>query len=325
MKTAILAITDQAKRLAKRLEEGLEEANTINEPSPISEIVRRIWTSYDCIIFIMAAGIAVRAICPHIRDKFTDPCVVVMDEKGHYAISLLSGHIGGGNRLARKAAEVLGGQAVITTASDILGLPAIDLWARDLGLVPENRHTLARVSAVLVNTGSIRIYSDIRLPEPEPGFVYTSRPSDAEILISNRTGLKPKKDSLILRPKNLAIGIGCNKGASEDKIAAAVKKTLEINSLSPLSIRNLASIDLKMNEEGLITYAKTLDVEIKFYTKELLNTINITEPSKAVMDAVGAGGVCEPSAVISAGTGRLLVRKTKWKDVTVAVAEADFT
>jgi cobalt-precorrin 5A hydrolase len=247
----------------------------------------------------------------------------VVDEAGRFAISLLSGHIGGGNDLARRIAEVIGAEAVITTASDTLGLPAIDLWAKGLNLAAEDEKALTCVSARLVNTGSIRIYSDVRLPALPPGLIKTDTPETADIVVSNRTGFK--KGPLFLRPRNLAVGIGCNRGVKMDSIIYAVNETFRINGFSLLSIRNLASIDIKRDEAGLIEYAKMLGVDIKFYSSGSLGAVRIKQPSKVVLDATGVGGVCEPAAILSAGTERLLVEKTRWKTVTVAVAEADFT
>ncbi|MGB9712060.1 MAG: cobalt-precorrin 5A hydrolase [Dissulfurimicrobium sp.] len=326
MNVAILALTDRTKGLAKRIADDLSKtgrAEVIPEPSPVRETVGRIWTDYDGFVFIMATGIVVRAIAPHLKDKKKDPCVVVVDEVGRFAISLLSGHIGGGNDLARRVAESIGAEAVITTASDILGLAAVDLWAKGLDLAVEDGKALTRVSARLVNKGSVSIYSEVRLPALPPGLVKTDAPDTADIVVSNR--IWSFKGPLFLRPRNLVVGIGCNRGTSMEKIAHAVNKTFKINGLSPLSIRNLASIDIKKDEDGLMKYARMLGVDVEFYSKNLLSKIPIRESSMIVMEATGVGGVCEPAAILSAGTKRLLVEKTKWKEVTVAVAEADFT
>lgn len=327
MNLAVLALTDRAKNLAKRIACGLSDSyvvDIIHQTSPIRETIARIWSDYHGFVFVMAAGIAVRAIAPHIKDKKKDPCVVVVDECGNFAISLLSGHIGGGNALARRIADIIGAEAIITTASDNLGLAAIDLWANRPDLAIENEKDLTLTSARLVNKGSINVYSDVRLPMLPPGLVQTDTPETADIVVSNRTDFK--KGPLFLRPRNLVVGIGCNRGVTKNSIAYAVNETFKINGFSIFSIRNLASIDIKQDEAGLIEYAKTFGVDIKFYSSELLGTVMINKPSKTVLNATGVGGVCEPAAILSAGgdRGRLLVEKTKWKTVTVAVAEADF-
>ncbi|MGQ9745245.1 MAG: cobalt-precorrin 5A hydrolase [Dissulfurimicrobium sp.] len=326
MNIAVLALTDRAKNLAERIVCGLssnDKAEIIHKTSPIRETIGRIWADYHGFVFVMAAGIAVRAIAPHIKDKKKDPCVVVVDECGSFAISLLSGHIGGGNALARRIADIIGAQAVITTASDTLGLAAIDIWTNRLNLAVENEKDLTAVSARLVTHGSINVYSDVKLPALPSGLIKTDIPEMADIVVSNRTGFK--KGPLFLRPRNLVVGIGCNRGVNMNSIAYAVNETFRINGFSILSIRNLASIDIKRNESGLIEYAKMLGVDIKFYSSESLSAVRIKQPSKVVLDATGVGGVCEPAAILSAGTERLLVEKTRWKTVTVAVAEADFT
>ena len=326
MNIAVLALTDRAKDLAERIACGLSgngKAEVIHKTGPIRETIGRIWADYHGFVFVMAAGIAVRAIAPHIKDKKKDPCVVVVDECGSFAVSLLSGHIGGGNAFARRIADIIGAEAVITTASDTLGLAAIDLWANRLNLTAENERDITSVSARLVNKGSINVYSDVRLPALPPGLIKTDTPETADIVVSNRTGFK--KGPLFLRPRNLAVGIGCNRGVNMDSIAHAVTATFRIYGFSLLSIRNIASIDIKQDEDGLIEYAKMLGVDIEFYSSGSLGAVRIRQPSKVVLDATGVGGVCEPAAILSAGTERLLVEKTRWKTVTVAVAEADFT
>ena len=144
MKIGIIAITTGGRELAVRLCAMLDDATLLEKSAgeKIAGTIAKNWRQYDALICIMAAGIVVRAVAPLLEDKFTDPCVVVLDEKGKHAISLLSGHIGGGNALARKVAGLLGGTAVITTSSDTLELVALDLWAQEQQLVVPDRKEL---------------------------------------------------------------------------------------------------------------------------------------------------------------------------------------
>ena len=124
----------------------------------------RVWADYGEIVCIMAAGIVVRTVAPLLRDKYQDPAVVVCDERGRFAVSLLSGHLGGANDLARRVAELTGGQAVLTTASDVLGRTALDLWCRDLGLIPADKAALTRAMGLLVDRGGLTVWSRYPLP-----------------------------------------------------------------------------------------------------------------------------------------------------------------
>ncbi len=173
MKTGVVAITRGGKNLAAKLCALLDDA-TLLEQQPgekIAQVIAANWQRFDSFICIMAAGIVVRAIAPVLKDKLTDPCVVVLDEKGCHAISLLAGHIGGGNELAGKVAELLGGTAVITTASDTLGLAALDTWAKEQDLYIPNRKELTNLSTRLVNRRQLFLYADVQVSSLPNGII----------------------------------------------------------------------------------------------------------------------------------------------------------
>ena len=157
MKIALIAITRGGKELALELADRLDGATLLAqaEGQKVAELIAANWHCYDGLICIMATGIVVRAIAPLLRDKHIDPCVVVMDEKGRHAISLLGGHVGGGNDLARRVAILTGGTPVITTASDTLSLVALDLWADEQNLLPPSREKLTAAATLLVNHGEL--------------------------------------------------------------------------------------------------------------------------------------------------------------------------
>lgn len=318
-RTAIIALTKGGRNLADRLASLLPRSEAVSTQGGISRTLARAWREYDRLICIMAAGIVVRAIAPLLRDKTADPAVVVCDEQGQFAVSLLSGHLGGGNVLARQVAALLGGQAVITTASDVLGRTALDLWARDLDLAVADRHCLTRVMAKLVNSGSVTLCSDYPLPELPPDIVLTDKPEQADLLITCRTA--QTTGHALLQPKALVAGIGCNRGTPAVEIAEALRLACAENGLAFQSVRNLASIDLKRDEPGLLAVAKQHGWPIDFYTADQLNSVEGVDSSAAVRRATGAKGVAEPAALISTGGGLLLVRKRKSANVTVAIAE----
>ncbi|MBI5740040.1 MAG: precorrin-3B C(17)-methyltransferase [Nitrospirae bacterium] len=327
--TAIFYITNNGLRLAQKISELCPGARIIKFTSAgaIHELPRQ-WAECGNLIFIMATGIVVRTIAPLIKDKKTDPAVVALDEKGRHVISLLSGHLGGANVLAREIAASLNGDAVITTASDVNNLPSIDLWAEENRLVIENWNMLSHTSTKLLNNGALNVYVDqdigIELPD---AFINVDGPESADMIIVCKgevTSPLPKS-KLYLRPKNLVVGIGCNSGTSGKEIEDAVKTVLRKNKLSFLSIHSIATLDRKGSEPGLILFAGKYDLRITTFTPAELNSAVSDQRSaiicsNAVFKATGAYAVAEPAALLAAGTDQLLVPKQKTGNVTVAVA-----
>ncbi|MGX9727365.1 MAG: cobalt-precorrin 5A hydrolase [Candidatus Electronema sp. VV] len=316
---AIIALTKGGQLLAERLAARLPGCELVRSRGKVQETLARAWQDYDSLICIMAAGIVVRCIAPLLRDKTADPAVVVCDERGQFAISLISGHLGGGNTLARQIAALLGGQAVITTASDVLGRTALDIWARDLGLAAADKHRLTQVMAKLVNSGSVTLCSDYPLPELPPDIILTGKPEQADLRITCRTAHWPRQ--ALLHPKVLVAGIGCNRNTPASEIAEAVRLTCTENGLAWQSVARLASIDLKRDEQGLLAFAEQYSLPLDFYTAGQLNSVAGCSSSAAVFQATGAKAVAEPAAVLSSGGGPLLTRKKKYPNVTVAIAE----
>lgn len=322
-RVACLAVTEGGQRLAGRIAAAIGGV-VIPGRSGMAGLIAALWREYDGLICVMATGIVVRCLAPLVADKQSDPAVVVVDEAGRYAVSLLSGHLGGGNDLARRVARVTGGQAVITTASDVLGHTALDLWAAAQNLVVEDRQALTRASARLVNHGLLRIFSEVPVISLPMDFIVTPEPATADCIVSHRLGPWPEA-ALILRPRRLVAGIGCNRGASRDQIAAALAEACACHGLARSAIRNLASIDVKQDEAGLLAFAEGMGLSIVFYSKDQLNGVAGLSPSEAVLRATGAQGVAEPAALLSSAANNLIVRKMKWKDVTIAIAEAPCT
>jgi len=340
-KAAILYITDNGFALARKLNSLYPYAKVFKfKPDTLS----KFWGKRKNFIFIMASGIVVRTIAPLLKDKRTDPAVVVLDEKGKFSVSLLSGHLGGANKIAKEIADFLNSkrglvgetkshprtEAVITTASDINGLPAIDLWAKENDLVIEKWETVSKISTRFLNSGELKVYSEVEIKMPE-GFLRTDKPSSADVLVTNKKGRFTDSPihrftGLYLRPRNLIIGVGCNKGTSANEIENSVKTVLDENNLSFLSIHSIAAIDIKANEPGLITFAQKYNLGIKTFSANELNTLISRQPSaisfsKAAFKATGAYAVAEPSALLASGADKLLVRKQKIGNVTVAIAE----
>ena len=313
----IFYITKQGGSLANRLR-GLFPHAEIERFS--AQGVERAWNSCRSLIFIMAAGIVVRTIAPLIKDKRTDPAIVVLDEKGRFAVSLLSGHLGGANKITKRIADFLEAEAVITTSSDVNNLPSIDLWARDNNLAIGNWKVLPHIQTRLIDEGRLNIHLDDIDMELPGCFIQLPDPQLADIIITNKQSVKEAPSVLYLHPKNLIVGIGCNSGTSTEEIEEVVKSVLAENNLSFLSIDSIATIDIKGNEKGLRIFAERHNLRIKTFSADELNKVEGIQRSEAVFNATGAYGVAEPAAILGAVKGVLLVPKIKRGNVTVAVA-----
>jgi cobalt-precorrin 5A hydrolase len=326
MKIAILPLTSGGKKLAEKIVEAADDAHLLQKKQTVAETLKENWPLFDGLVCIMAAGIVVRAIAPLLHDKGSDPCVLVMDEKGRHVISLLSGHLGGGNQLAEEIAKLTDGTAVITTASDTLNLVALDIWAREQDLAVEDRNTFTKASSQLVNNGSLKLFCDVEVESLPVGLILAHRRDDAELIITNKKAVGVDEKIPVLHPRNLVVGVGCNRGTPVHEFEEALAELFEELGLARYSIRNLASIDVKNNEVGLVDFAKNNSWPITFHRREEINTVekDVTI-SRAALKAVGAIGVAEPTALLSANTNILLSRKRKWQNITMAVAEAPFT
>ena len=323
MKTAIIAITQGGRKLAQKLQAKLPNSIILTEKGVSRNLVNN-WQGFGGFVCVMATGIVVRSIAPLLGDKRTDPCVVVVDEKGKHAISLLSGHLGGGNDLAVQVADILGGEPIITTASDTLGLVALDVWARNQNVVA-SKEVLTKASTLLVNRGVLTIYTDLEVESLPTGLQQIEDADNADLIISNRASYT----GLLLCPQNLVVGTGCNRHTPVHEFNGAVSELFADLGMNQQAIRNLTSIDKKNDEVGLLAFAKDHGWQIDFYTKDEINCITDVEVSKAAMKAVGAIGVAEPCALLSANiknrNSKLISRKRKWQNITMAVAEVPFT
>ena len=263
---------------------------------PVMQWAREHFEQADALLFIGACGIAVRAIAPLCRSKTTDPAVLVMDEAGRFIIPLLSGHIGGANELAVILAEKTGATPVVTTATDVRGIPAIDTWAVRNNCAIENPRAIQPVSSVLLDGKSVGV------------------------MITERTLTPPYPVTLTLRPRTLVIGIGCKRGMPEARIEACVTQFLQDNGLSLLSVRALASLDRKADEPGLLSFCDKYHFPFLTYPAEALMALpGVFSHSEFVLKTTGVDCVCERAAVMASGHG-LLIGKTTFEGVTLALS-----
>jgi cobalt-precorrin 5A hydrolase len=349
MKTAVVGITKRGVALAFQVGHKLE-ADIYVKPTwledhlnndqhcpaprvfPITEdlgtLVGKLFPAYDALVFIMACGIVVRCLAPYIRHKAEDPAVVVTDESGLFAISLLSGHLGGANNLAKAVANITGGTPVITTATDIRQVVAFDEVAKENDCRIENLAVLKYISATLVNGGKIAFYTDFALQGDLPAnLIPYSHDTGLKcvVVFSNRTDLELRGEKILtLRPRNLILGIGCRKGISSQQIQVAVEEFMQRNRKSLLSVKTVASLDLKKGEEGLVSFCQEKQLPFRTVSSEVIKEVeHHFSFSPFVKAQVGVGSVAEACAVVSGHQARLISPKTIFKGLTLALAEEE--
>lgn len=283
-----------------------------------------VWTGErfadsDALVFIGATGIAVRAIAPHVRDKFSDPAVVSVDEAGQFAVPLLSGHVGGANDLAREVAAAIGARAVVSTATDVNGLFAVDEWARKQGLALVERQIAKEVSACLLDGGTVGFASDIAVEGALPSGVEEG-PHEFGIKVGLDTADCPFAHTLHLVPRVVTVGVGCKRGTDAAALETFVRGVLANAHISPAAVARVASIDVKHDEEAVLALARALGCEPVFYSAEQLAAVEGTfASSDFVKAAVGVDNVCERAAV--AGGARLIGGKEAHEGMTVALGQ----
>jgi cobalt-precorrin 5A hydrolase len=352
-KIAIWVITPNGTKLAETLVRNLPKADVyisqkiVESPHDhlsfqnLSETLNHKFDQYGGHIFLMSTGIVVRVIAPLIKNKVDDPAVVVVDDRANHVISLLSGHLGGANALTQKIANIIGADPVITTATDVNRVPAIDVLAKEMDLLIENPRAIKTVNMALLKGEKIFAHDPFgflgsSLPHIEPctccGTIKHPKKHCRVKEFENVPGiyvddvvvnLAPKV--LVLRPASLVAGIGCNRNTGMEEIKALLEDVFETHNLALSSLRSLASIDVKSDETGLLNLSENLNLPLLFYNRQELNQVKeIKNPSIVVEKHVGVKSVCEASAILTARGGALIVPKQSTKNVTVAIARINF-
>ena len=342
-KIAVWTVTAQGLALARRVRQHwrvevfasrrLAEESNAGDLSPfkrLSDELGKQFHRFTGHIFIMATGIVVRCIAPLLRHKTADPAVAVMDDRGRFVVSLVSGHLGGANRLTRQVAERLGATPVITTATDVNEKPAIDILAQEQGLAIENPDAIKTVNMAILEGEPIAVYDPAGwLHHRPPGAVRLSReqvdnrlpPSvSAGVWIDDTIGKIPS-GFLVLRPPSLVAGIGCNRHTPAQEIGELLLTVMENVGLAVKSLTAIASIDLKSDEIGLCEIAERLNLPLHFFSKdELARVESVPTPSSMVAKHIGVPSVCEAVAILDSRNGQLIVPKHNTRNVTVAIA-----
>lgn len=324
MKLAVFAYTRRGIGTARRVLDALPGAAYAPERfgeagfAPLKEgLYGELFAAMDALIFVSAAGIAVRSIAPYVRSKTTDPAVLSVDESGKYVIPLLSGHIGGANALAATLARALGATAVVTTATDVNGRFSVDRWAAEHGFILSDMAAAKAVSAAVLER-DVPLCCDLPVVTAYPPGVVPGDSGEVGIYIGWEKKT-PFDTTLRLIPRCLRLGLGCRRGTEAPAVRAAVETVLAEHGIDLCAVRCAASIDLKADEAGLLRCCEELGWPASFYPAEELRAVpGEFTPSAFVADVTGVDNVCERAAML--GAEQLIVKKTAVNGVTVAVA-----
>lgn len=349
MKIAIISFTKAGANLSLLLkkyfiEEGneswlyaksayIESENILILKESLRDWTKRMFSVADALIFIGACAIAVRSVAPFLESKKEDPAVLVLDEQGKFCISLLSGHLGGANELCKRVSGWVDAIPVITTATDINKKFAVDLFAKKNHLHISDMTYAKHISARLLAGESVGyiLEKGIFLSEREKKLLKEAGMQEYRegekmcgqmgIYIGIYRKKSPFLHTLYLTPRLVSVGIGCRKNTPQSQIEGFIEQTILGLGLSFHSICDLASIDLKKEEAGLLSYCKKYNLPISFYSRQELKRVEGDfSPSEFVLSVTGVDNVCERSAKKSSGGGDFIQRKLAKEGVTLALA-----
>lgn len=332
MRTAVISFTEKGRLLSQKIADFLNETNTAerfcfhthtDEKSQgfddVYALAAKLFNACDAIVFVCASGIAVRAIAPHIKSKASDPAVIVIDDCGKFVIPLLSGHIGGANRLAQLIAENIGAVPVITTATDVGGRFSPDSFAKANGLVITDLGVSKKIASAVLDGEKIGLQSEYPC-ENIPPEISIDKACKIGIYIGIDDAKKPFETTLFLPPKNIVVGIGCKRGTSCEMIEAHVTACFESAKISEERLCAAATIDIKSDEKGLLEFCRKRKIRLLTYSAEELMSVNGDfKSSDFVLKTTGTDNVCERSVARSGA--KLILPKTAENGVTAALGE----
>ena len=322
--------TENGKLLLERLKREMPEITWLvrNADENLKAWAKSAFERHLPLLFIGAAGIAVRTIADFVSSKLEDSPVLVMDEKGQFVIPLLSGHVGGANELAALISSRINARNVVTTATDVEQKFAVDVFAKNNGLKIVNKDGIKQISAKVLKNEKLTVWvnpeiciKDKNVPESLSLIMEKTKPAYTDILIDlpRSVQLKEKGCTLLLVPRLYCAGIGCKKGKSFEDLRAFLKANFDKTEL----LYAVSSIDLKQNEIGLMTLAQYYHLPfVTFSAEELRLAQGSFSESEFVEKTTGVSNVCERAAVLCAGEGAgLVLAKTAQDGMTLAVAE----
>ena len=363
--TAIVAVSRPGAVLARRLAPSIPEATLYLERRtggnssasieghryydlPLRPVIQDLFARHRELVVFLPIGATVRLLAPALGSKTRDPAVVCVDDAGRYAVSVLSGHVGGADVLAHRVADAIGAQAIVTSASDTLAVTPIDLVGRNAGwCIEATPPAMTRAAASMVNGDLVALWIDpataaswpdgTTLSENIRPVTYLSDVQDrryaAALIVSDRLfTLETGRPLVTYRPPTLVAGVGCRRGVSEDHLRVLLLHTLEEHGLAAKSLAKIATIDIKADEAGIIALADSLSVPLETYDGARLNAAadadftgrsasELHQPTaSAARDLLGVFGVAEPAAMLASGADGVIVPRAKSDRATIAVA-----
>ena len=364
--TAIIAVSRPGAALARRLASSMDDASLYLERRtsdasaesrggehyydlPLRPVIKELFSEHAALVVFLPIGATVRLLAPVLGSKRQDPAVVCVDDAGRYAVSVLSGHIGGADALAHRVADAIGAQAIVTSASDALDVTAVDLVGRDTGWRIEGSPTdLTRAAAAIVNRDRVALWIDAQTgaewPDDSPSPMSVIRENSlsevsepryaAALIVSDRLfALETGRPLVTYRPPTLVVGVGCKRGVSVEHLRELMLHALEEHGLAAMSVAKIATADIKGDEAGIVALAESLGAPLETYGADQLNAIaaraagasdrasyvHAPTPS-AAQDLLGVFGVAEPAAMLASGASGVVVPRTKSDRATIAVA-----
>lgn len=333
MKIAILSVSQKGYELGLDLKEKLDNDSTVIKCDLFHKDVKKhikMGFEYDAIVGIMASGILIRSIAPLIESKVTDPAIVNIGDDGKFVISTLSGHLGGANKLTNKIADLIDATPVITTSTDINKKLGIDVIAQDLYLTIDDTSQILPFNKAILEGEEVNFTIN-----PNRNFDYLFdylSNVTLEINVSIKFSSKVPTDeihvqsgdnTLIMREKKIVVGIGCRRGKSCEEIYSGYIRSIEELNIHKSRVNCLASAEIKKDEDGILELASKLNLDVHFVDLDKLKLFESRDIQKSefVKSKFGIYGVCEPSALITAGfDSKLIYKKTSYDGVTIAIA-----
>ena len=334
MKIAIISVSKKGLKLSKTLYDKLESDSTVIKTDLYHKNVKKtfplIFAEYDAVIAIMASGILVRSIEQLIKSKDKDPAVLNIDDNGRFVISILSGHLGGANKLTEKISKLISATPVITTSTDINHKLGIDVLAGDLYLSIDSKDEILYFNKAILEGREISLtinpnknctylfeYLNNNTLEINLSIYYSSKVKASEIIA------EVDSHKLVLKERKIVLGIGCRRNKKCEEIYTAFKKALEVLNIHPSRINQIASAEIKSNEKGILDLSSKLNIPVNFVDMDKLELFEspLITKSEFVKSKFGIYSVCEASSLIEAGfDSQLLFKKTSYDGVTIAVS-----
>lgn len=323
-----LSLTNNGKTVAKKLTTIFDDLETTSfeeiksQGKQLSTWLEDKFKIADAIIFIGATSICVRLIAPFLKSKKLDPAVIVIDEKASFVIPILSGHLGGANDLARKISSHLLATPVITTATDLNGLFAVDVFAKNNNLEITDFSLAKEVSARLLRGENVFIYSQYPIEGNIPKELTQSKTGDFGIYVGEKSSPAPFEKTLFLVPKNFFLGVGMKKGTDVAIFENSALLFLEKNGVSLSQVAQISSAKIKQQEEAILTFARKYGLKKSFFDEQDLESLKGEfSSSDFVKKITGASNICERSAVLASNGGCLVMKKTIINHITFALAK----